>query len=194
MTTQSTDPVDVLMNELTSALQERPSPEFKNRVRADLPQTTPAFSWRMNSAMAAGVLGVCVIAFVIYGRSTKQRSSTEIPAPRPSFAVVSPPAPQQQFTREPIVVRHVKKAAPPQVLVPPDQADALDRLLIDLGTGRIDPTKLAVIEPVYLDPPPWPRPPQRPFVLPFGLRTVEATPEVALTPEPFPRDISKEKL
>ena len=158
------DPLEQLRIELSV----EPSPEFAAKVRARIARepkrrwTTMAM-WSL--AAAAAVVVLAVVALRPRGEQGRPIAVKEAPSPVAALATpaaVGPPAPKAPAAEAApattpgparhavfAAVRHadVERAAAGsprlEVLVPPDQRRAIDRLISDLNGGRLDPTVLA---------------------------------------------------
>jgi hypothetical protein len=150
------EPVDGALNDLSAALSVGPSPEFGAKVRRRV-SGQPGVGWRWNpwagwtiGALATAVAAVGIIVFGIFRAGPKPLGSeaTAPPASIPSLAPAS--ANSGRSVADVPVVRVVTARASRtrdipmpaavwhgDVLVPPDQAIALRRLLVEIRLGRI---------------------------------------------------------
>jgi hypothetical protein len=132
------------LQDLEAALAIEPSAGFSARVRTRVSQSSdrawPPEGWQL---AVGGVVGAIVIASVLVWRGPHESPSTiGLPAARvatPSVPQIVSPAPVPgQMTYAPNrVARTGIHAHEPEVLVPPDEAIALSRLVLALREGRM---------------------------------------------------------
>jgi len=163
-----------LDDELERALAVEPSPEFVARIRTGIAQEAMSSRWSLPRLVAvAGLALVPVVALVLLRPAPRPSTqpidavaSSSGPAVAPPVRLVEPtPEPAQ-----PAVVRERPStpraraaaaprstAAPPEVLIAADEAEALQRLLAGIRDGRVDPASIppdpfavAAAEPVQL--------------------------------------------
>lgn len=144
--------VDVL-SELGAALRVEPSPDFAARVRASV-EGKPIRAWwfgdwRLPLAGAAVALVVFLGAAAWFGDAASQPAAqpasvaTEAPETKdPPRALVPVPPATSPLTRRSVrngrrVVRTGSASTGPEILVPPDQAIAIRRLLAAFRAGRV---------------------------------------------------------
>lgn len=138
--------------ELKAALSVSPSPDFEARVRqrveADRPSRWPAhYGWLAAAASLVLVAGV----FYALNRTPALVTGTPVPqvvehtAPRTVIPVRETPA--RKNTTEPPRIQTVRaslgylpapRTAEPEVLVSPDQMDAVRRLVRAVNEGRVE--------------------------------------------------------
>jgi hypothetical protein len=155
-----TDERDETLDELRAAMHIEPSPEFEARVRLATRESRPrgagwighgrAWIW---GAVAGGAVVAAVMAVVLLRPgSTGAASAVATAQPQPVAASATLPRLRQQTAvvtrlerKLPVVTRRTARAASadrvtrrePDVLVPPDQAVALARLLKGVSDGRV---------------------------------------------------------
>lgn len=162
MSLERHDPlVDELEQELRQALDIVPSPDFAGGVRSRierLPARRPAAALRWEFALAAAA--VCVFAIAIgwrFGRedatpaiSLETRVGIDVELAAPRVEAVVPP---RSVTRAPSRLVHSASTdepvthGEPEVIVAPDRAEGLARLLRLARSGRLDEESLRPIEP-----------------------------------------------
>jgi hypothetical protein len=135
--------VDRALQDLEAVLAIEPSASFSARVRAQVSQSSkrpwPSGGWQL---AAGGVVGAIVIASVLVWRAPHESPSTSgLPAARvgtPSVPQIASPAPvpEQTAYAPNRVARTGIHAREAEVLVPPDEAIALSRLVLALREGR----------------------------------------------------------
>jgi hypothetical protein len=154
--------------ELGGLLSAAPSPDFAARIRAAVSEAPSAPAWRpgfwLTLAGAAAAMLVVVGLFALRGEPSRSRAASTL-AERAAAAVEKPPAPEppqmpeaRSPTPEPAVARSREGAsrsrlAPsrpsvqePEVLVPPDQAEALLRFAAGLRQRTVAPGSLLVAD------------------------------------------------
>jgi hypothetical protein len=155
-----TDVRDEMLDELRAAMNIEPSPEFEARVRLATRESRPrgagwighrrAWIW---GAVAGGAVVAAVMAVVLLRPgSTGAASAVATAQPQPVATSATLPRSMQQAAvatrlerKLPVVTRRTARAASadrvtrrePDVLVPPDQAVALARLLKGVSDGRV---------------------------------------------------------
>jgi hypothetical protein len=157
-------PLAEIDDELKAALSVSPSPDFEARVLRRIADRRTARSprWKVFAPLAAAALVVIATTLVVQGPHQRSdmpsngpsRSASPQwapPGPDPQVAVppaapVSPPAATQFAERSRRIVPHPPDrqasagAAPePAVIVPPEQAEAIRRLVRAIAEGRLDP-------------------------------------------------------
>jgi hypothetical protein len=151
------DRTDDVLKDLEAALAVTPSPGFADGVRARIrgesarTRTWPA--WTMAALAAAAAI---VVAFVAWPRReaapaavavTASRSPEPVVAASPSATPVVDAGPGITIAK-PRVSHDVPRRAPaPEVLVPRDQALALEALVAGLSNATIDAESLATPPP-----------------------------------------------
>jgi hypothetical protein len=182
--------LDDALKDLRAELNVTPSPEFAAKVRERIEQAPAKPSW--NVWAWAGAAATCVVAViaVVLWRSGQHDTSGREPvtlAEAQPVATAQPPVAARPAPVEPLVTPSARAAAPlvahatapvgpaaarrtePEVLVPPDQLNAIRRLmaavrageaaglpqaptLIDPDTGELIPPKLIEIPLIVVDP------------------------------------------
>jgi hypothetical protein len=152
---------DEILDELRAAVNVEPSPAFEARVRratqerhrADAVWAGPRRAW-LWSVVAGGAVAAAVIAvFLLRSGDTGSPSAVAMAQPQPTAASATLPRSIQQPAtiatrlerKPPVATRRAARAAladrvtrrEPDVLVPPDQAVALARLLEGVSEGRV---------------------------------------------------------
>lgn len=164
--------VDDLLRDLATELSIEPSPQMVARVRARVyagsPLRSPLGSWTVGVAVT--VLIVTIALSIAPDRTAGPQPIVQSPArqiepsrqvaERPALSAVLQSAPDRvpsSIARRPADVRPAPAAAEPsaagpvaEVLVPPDQAAALRRILLAMRSGR-SPVPPATVEPVDAD-------------------------------------------
>ena len=134
----SDEHTDEIFREIQAELRLTPSPAFPANVRARI-AGAPARAWFGDWRVAltsAAVLGVAVMAVVMWGRAGARREITPAPAvpsvASPLGARTLPPR-----VRTPVAVA-ARTAPGPDLtpVVPPDERIALNHLLVALKSGR----------------------------------------------------------
>lgn len=135
------DPLDGVEDELRRALAIEPSPEFMPRVRVRIAAERPAsgawLGWR--AALAGAALGAMALALVWNGEVGRQPRGADVQEVREvrrgqDIALAPEPAPEIGRVRAASVDRPAARVerrvrAEPEILVPPDAALALARVL-----------------------------------------------------------------
>jgi hypothetical protein len=178
-----TDERDEMLDELRTAMNIEPSPEFEARVRLATRESRPRGAvWSEHrsgwiwGAIAGGAVAAAVMAVVLLRPgSAGAPSAVAMAPPQPTAASATLPRSIQQPAavatrlepKPPVATRRTARAAAadrvtrrePDVLVPPDQAVALARLLEGVSDGRvmIGPTR-STDEDVTIAPLPEPAP------------------------------------
>ena len=166
MSRERFDPmIEDLERELRDALAVEPSPDFERRVLARLAaQTAPAARWPVALAAAA----VCVLAAAL-GWSFSGAARVDGPAPGAARApadvllrveqktpTIARPAAgdvRGSETRLPVspspalARRHAPETAPVEIIVPPDRARGIARLLALARSGAVDEEMLEPVAP-----------------------------------------------
>jgi hypothetical protein len=152
---------DEILDELRAAVNVEPSPAFEARVRratheqhrAGTVWPGPRRAW-LWSVVAGGAVAAAVIAvFLLRPGDTGSPSAVAMAQPQPTAASATLPRSIQQPAtiatrlerKPPVATRRAARAASadrvtrrePDVLVPPDQAVALARLLEGVSEGRV---------------------------------------------------------
>jgi hypothetical protein len=164
------DERDEILDDVRALISIEPAPGFEARVQGEVQNRAASRSraWWMGTAALAGA--TAVIALVTGARPTPDRE------PRTAVATASPTPPVSSVTAAPQPAMAVRvrattstvssppKTSEPEVLVPPDQAIALERLVADIKGGRLvlapiagDDTPVEIrplpaIEPVKIEP------------------------------------------
>jgi len=135
-----------LDGELRSILAANPSPEFVARVRvriADEPR--PASTWRYTTFAIAGVVAAVVVAAVLFGRDSGQRTPAPMPLVARAIGGVSalPERPRRSVARStPQIPAYANAAAPspnePEVLIDPRERAALLAVVRGTRDGSLD--------------------------------------------------------
>jgi hypothetical protein len=155
-----TDERDEMLDELRAAMNIEPSPEFEARVRLATQESRPCGAvWSEHrrgwvwGAVAGGAVAAAVMAVVLLRPgSAGAPSAIAMAQPQPTAASATLPRSIQQAAvatrlepKPPVATRRTARAASadrvtrrePDVLVPPDQAVALARLLKGVSDGRV---------------------------------------------------------
>jgi hypothetical protein len=147
--------VDRTLRDLEAALAIEPSANLSARVRTQVAQSSkgagPSGGWQLASA---GVVGAMVIASVLAWRGRHESppvvglTAAHVGTPSVPQIVSPAPAPVQTANTPNRVARNAVHAHEPEVLVPPDEAIALSRLVLALRDGR---TQVPPVTEVPLD-------------------------------------------
>jgi hypothetical protein len=151
--------LDDLDRELRAALALTPSADFEARVLDRIARRVSRPQWWKDyvplAAAAALVIVTSIAAAIVY---LVPQDSLDVPdVAAPSFGVLRPPAPPSPVVLSPFAPRPVAHrrrqlgsgvtassgaAAEPEVIVPPDQANAIRRLVRALSDGSLPPESL----------------------------------------------------
>jgi hypothetical protein len=150
------DRTDVL-KDLEAALAVTPSPEFTEGVRARIRgESARRRVWPVWSMAALAAAAAIVMAFSTWPRREAVPSAVAVTvAHAPEPIISAPPAAVPAVDARPAVASAtpraahalVRSAAAPEVLVPRDQALALQALVVGLSNGTIDAESLATLPP-----------------------------------------------
>jgi len=151
-----------LEREIEALIAVKPSPDFVARVRMQLADE-PARSFWPRPVWMYSVIGVVVasLAVLFVSRSAKtnlaspaepQIASNPADTPVPSMPrrlVAAPESPSRQFERasRERAIRPDSVHSERRVLIAPDEAAALHRLLARIGMARIDPSTFEETRP-----------------------------------------------
>lgn len=140
MSREMNDPLAEFDRQLRAELSITPSPEFEARVRQRI-DDRPARRWAWMPSYAwltaAAAIFVVAGAVVLLNRNPVPPEQPEVPAPARALApVVSPASPEREVaSAAPDAPRHAQPVRvpaairAPEVLVPPQQAEAIRRLV-----------------------------------------------------------------
>ena len=153
------DSVDALLVDLAAALDVTPSADFSARVRARIPEATPASGWAWRWGFIAGAFATVALLLVFmrvnadWPLTASPDTRAEATAAPGSLAysggvatLAAPPAvvatPSRERERTPIApVRSTTRL--PRVLVAPDQAAAFRHLMDRIARGDVVLTNVA---------------------------------------------------
>jgi hypothetical protein len=176
--------LDDALRDLRTELTVTPSPEFAAKVRERIdaqPETTPRGLWMWAGAAATGAAAVIAVAVwraphpATVTPAPVASVAQSVPAPGPAPAVTPPAgepiAPKRSVTSLTPAVRVAREHREPEVLVPPDQLNAIRRLMAAVRTGALANAPAA---PTLIDPDTGELIPPKPIEIP--LITVDPLP------------------
>lgn len=160
--------LDDALQDLRATLSIEPSPEFAAKVRQQIDRAPARSFWNVWTwTTVAATCGIAAIAGALWLRSngtvvtpvttpgdaTPATQTTE-PSTAPSLAqsrtpMLTPTAPATQRTAMPTTVRAATTERKLEVLVPPDQLNAIRQLMSAVRTGEV---KQMAPAPVLIDP------------------------------------------
>jgi len=173
------------LKELEAALAVEPSPAFAARVRARVTEPRSRRVWlRWQGMAAAAVMGLAVLGAVAWqvkvGEVRTPPLQTAVELTGPAVAGITAPAPMDRATA---VAQALPTDAPriqpavapaPEVLVPSDQAIALNRLLAGLRERRTATASAAESAAVVIE--------ELPQIIPVRLEPIKIDPLVPNSP------------
>jgi hypothetical protein len=176
--------LDDALRDLRTELNVTPSPEFAAKVRERIEAQPATARWGLWAW--TGVAATCVAAVIAVAmwRAAHPAPVTQKPvasvaqsvqAPEPAAAVTPPAAepvaPKRPATPAEPTVRVARERAEPEVLVPPDQLNAIRRLMAAVRKGALASAPAA---PTLIDPDTGELIPPKPIEIP--LITIEPLP------------------
>jgi hypothetical protein len=147
---------DDVLKDLEAALAVTPSPEFAEGVRARIHRESSRRRVWPVWAMAGLAAAAAIVVTIAWPRREAVPAAVAVTAAHEPTPIVSAPPPVAPAvearpavtTAAPRASHAVaRRAAAPEVLVPPDQALALQALMVGLRDGTIDAASLATPPP-----------------------------------------------
>jgi hypothetical protein len=145
--------------EMAELLSAEPSPGLEARIRRAVAEAEPEpgsrFGWLWPAMAAAATLAVALAGWLWRGPQPTPpvASSSHPPKPAPAVLAVAPaptreasPAPAPAAVAKAVLRRVPGDEAPPEVLVPPGEAEALQHFAAHLRTRVVTPDSLLVAD------------------------------------------------